>query len=139
MTKLPSLADLTTFWETFSTALPTHQIWWHSDHFCHIYSFFQVCQIFRKNLENAINGTKCSKWRNFWWRSNSIIKSIGVSNQIIKKEQFGALQFLVFLTKQSSENLDCKIRGHWGQQRQTDDPNDQSGINFQPSLNRKHP
>ena len=45
------------------------------------------------------------------------------------------MQFLAFLTKNSSRNVDCKIRGHWGQQRPTGDLIDHSGINSQPSLN----
>ena len=58
ITKLLILADLTIFSINLSPALPTHQIWRYSDHFCPIYNTIQFFQICPKSIEIAINGAK---------------------------------------------------------------------------------
>ena len=86
--------------------------WRHSDHFCPIYNTIQFFQICRKRIEIARNGAKTGQ--------NGAIFGLGVvqyenlSKKTLnhKKKQFGVLHFLAFLSKKSSENMNCKIRGH---------------------------
>ena len=82
------------------------------------------------------NGTKMVRMTQYLVEKYCSIKIYQKSHQTIKKKEFGVLPFFGILSKQSSENVDCKIGGQWGQQRPTGDLTDHSGINSQPSLNR---